>query len=404
MRRALPIPLLSGPVALGLLLSPAPCPAAEPVTLFGGRLSLGGEVSVSYAPRDRGYFNYTDYGHNNLRLFRVDLAAEFRAGSHVGLVADVRSDNLDAPRAYALYLRVRPWRDHAFDVQAGQIPAAFGGFPRRRYLFDNPLVGTPLAYQYLTSLRSDAVPRSADALAARRGLGWLVPYAGASPPSAPGLPLVNAERWDTGVEVRVGSDPVQVSLAVTQGSLCQPRFHDDNPGKQVSGRVTWKPVAGLVAGVSGAIGQYLDRTVTDALPPGLPRAYDQKAAGIDLEWSHGYWIVRAEAVWSAWDVPVIEAPFIDSPLQALGLTVEARFKVAPGLYVAARGDHLGFSDIETTRGPLPWDAPVTRVEAGAGYSVRRYLLLKAVYQFNRRDGGYTRRQESLVAGQLLLWF
>ncbi len=404
MRCAVAIPLLSGPFVLGLLLAPVPCRAGEPLSFFGGRLSLGGEASGAYGTRDRGYFNNTDYGTNNLRLFRLDLAAEFRAGAHLGAVADVRTDNLNSPRAYALFLRVRPWRDRPFDLQVGQIPTVFGAFPRRRYLLDNPLIGTPLAYQYLTSLRADAIPRNANELAARRGLGWRVPYPDVPTPLAPGLPLVNAERWDTGVQVRLGSDPVQLGLSVTQGTLCQPRFHDDNSGKQVSGRVGWKPMAGLTVGLSGAIGPYLESSVTDTLPPELAGSYDQRAAGLDFEWAHGYWIVRAEAVWSAWEMPAIEAPFIDSPLASLGLMLEARFKMAPGLYLAGRVDHLGFSEIVTWRGALPWDAPVTRVEAGVGYSVRRYLLLKAVYQYDHRDGGYTRPEAHLVAGQVMVWF
>ena len=35
-----------------------------------------------------------------------------------------------------------------------------------------------------------------------------------------------------------------------------------------------------------------------------------------------------------------------------------------------------------------WDAPVTRLEAGVGYSVHRNALLKVVYQHNDRDGGF----------------
>jgi hypothetical protein len=404
MSRAVRFPMWSGPVVVGLLLGAPLCPAGEPRSLFGGRLSLGGEMSGAYGTRDRGYFNNTDYGTNNLRLFRLDLAAEVRAGAHLGAAADVRTDNLGKPRAYALYVRVRPWRDRMLDLQAGQIPTVFGAFPRRRYLLDNPLIGTPLAYQYLTSLRSDVVPRNADQLAARRGLGWLVPYPDAPTPLAPGLPLVNVEHWDTGAQVRWGADPVQIAMSVTQGTLSEPRFHDNNGGKQVSGRVGWRPAPGLTVGVSGAIGPYLTRSVTDALPPDLPRRYDQKALGLDLEWASGYWIVRGEAVFNAWDVPVLDAPFIDSPLLALGLTLEARYKILPGLYAAARADRLDFSSIETSNGPLPWDGPVTRVEVGVGYSVHRYVLLKAVYQYNRRAGGYTRHEGNLVAGQVLLWF
>jgi hypothetical protein len=90
-------------------------------------------------------------------------------------------------------------------------------------------------------------------------------------------------------------------------------------------------------------------------------------------------------------------------LRGVGLTGEGRYKVAPGLYVAVRIDHLGFSDIRGSTGKQPWDAPVTRMEGGVGYSLRRNLLLKAVYQRNQRDAGAV-HHDDLGAGQLSFWF
>ena len=37
---------------------------------------------------------------------------------------------------------------------------------------------------------------------------------------------------------------------------------------------------------------------------------------------------------------------------------------------------------------LPWDANLWRGEAGAGYSLRRNVILKGSYQYDRRDGGH----------------
>jgi hypothetical protein len=75
----------------------------------------------------------------------------------------------------------------------------------------------------------------------------------------------------------------------------------------------------------------------------------------------------------------------------------------PGLYAAARVDHLGFSDITGTAGSQSWEAPLSRVEVGGGYYVQRNLVLKLSYQYNTRDGG---RQPTLglPAAQLVYWF
>jgi hypothetical protein len=351
----------------GTCLAAAGAGAAEPVSLLGGRLRLGGEVSGTIAPEDLGWFNYSDYETSSLRLFRVDLAAEARLAPFASVLFDVRSDNLDAPRVYALYLRLRPWAGREIDLQAGLVPPVFGAF-RAGATPHDPLPSVPLAYQYLTNLREDAVPARAEQLVAQRGRGWQVRYPVGSPEPGPGLPLVNAERWDAGVQLRLGREPLSLALAVTQGTLCYPRVSDDNDGKQVSLRLAWTPSPALVAGVSGAVGEFLAQEVRDVLPASAHGTYRQEAAGLDLQWSQGYWILRAEAVWSRWGVPALDETRIEEPLDALGLFAEARYKVRPGLYVAARAERLGFTEVPSAVGPRTWDAPVTRVEVGAGFS------------------------------------
>lgn len=392
---------LMGALAAG---GPPSVATADPLPAAGGWLRVGGEVGLTTAVGDRGWFNETEYRRSTLHLAVFSLSGEARAGDRLALLAEVRSENLDTPNVYALYLRLRPWSGRSFDIQAGRIPPVFGTFARRRYGIDNPLAGLPLAYQYLTTLLPDAVPRDANALLERRGYGWLVDYPLGSPHPSGGMPLVSALRWDTGVQVRVGSEPLEVSAALTQGTLSNPRTRDDNGGKQVSARIAVRPLVGLVLGVSGATGEYLGRDATQGLPPRLSgRPYRQRALGLDVEWSRGYGLVSAEAVWSGWDVPAVSAPFIHGPLQALGVFLEARYKLAPGLYAAARLDHLGFNAIDGSMGRLAWDAPVTRTEAGLGFAVRRNLWLKGVFQHDWRDGGPVRSQ-SIGAAQLAFWF
>jgi hypothetical protein len=389
--------------ALGVCLAAAGALAAEPVSFLGGRVRLGGEVSGTIAPHDLGWFNYSDYEVSSLRLFRVDVAAEAQLAPFASVLFDVRSDNLAAPRVYALYLRLRPWAGRELDLQVGLVPPVFGVFPRRRYAVDNPLPSVPLAYQYLTNLREDAVPSRSEEVVAQRGRGWRVRYPVGSSEAGPGLPLVDSQEWDTGVQLRLGREPLSLALAVTQGTLCYPEVRDGNDGKQVSARLAWTASPSVVAGFSGARGEFLAREVQDVLPASAQGTYRQTAAGLDFQWSSGYWIVRAEAVWSRWTLPALDATRIEEPLDALGLFAEARYKLRPGLYIAARAEHLGFSELPSAVGLRTWDAPVTRVEAGAGFSPWRYVLLKASWQHNWRDGGAV-RENDLVAGQVVLWF
>ena len=380
---------------------------AGPLRSPDGSLLVGGEiVGTVGAPDSTAFFNYTDYEHNALRMFRVAIAGQWRPVAPVAFVAEVRSEDLQHVDAHAAYVRVRPWQAHAFDIQAGRIPPSFGAYGRRAYNADNPLIGYPLAYQYLTSLRADAIPGNADDLLRMRGRGWQPSFPFGSAQLAPGLPVVSAFRWDTGIQARWSGTYVDASGGVTMGSLSDPRVSDNNGGRQVSGRVSVKPVVGLVLGASAARGAWLSREVVALLPDeSRSGRYMQRAVGADAEYSRDYWLVRGEVVWSRWTVPL--AAWTGSlDVDALGLWVEGRYRLTPRLYVAGRADSLGFSKIAGTvfdGERATWDAPVQRLEAGAGWYFQRNLVARAVVQRNWRDGGRV-RSRTFVAGQVAYWF
>jgi hypothetical protein len=381
---------------------------AEPIALAKGRVTIGGDVTATFGSDDPGFFDFTDYEHSALRMLRVDLAATAKVGPHLSLLAEVRTENVDSLTPYALYARIRPWVGRDFDIQVGRIPPTFGAFARRTYAVDNPLIGYPLAYQYLTSLRPDSLPANADELLQKRSLGWKLHYSIGDQNFDRGVALVSAFHWDTGVQLHAASGIVSGAVAVTTGTLANPLFTDDNDGRQVAARVELKPVAGLVLGSSFARGPFVGSSAARAALGDTPAAdashFTQTAWGGDVEYSHAYYLVRAEGIVSDWRMPTVKAPGLNQPLRATSLSIEGRYKIATGLYAAARVDRLGFSDIVGTTTTAPWDAPVTREEIGVGYSIQRNLLLKASYQHNTREAGVLQRIEHLEAAQLVFWF
>jgi len=237
-----------------------------------------------------------------------------------------------------------------------------------------------------------------------RGRGWLTGFSIGNQTLENGVPLVSAFRWDTGVQVHAGTDVIDGTVSVTTGTLSNPRVTDDNSAPQVAVRVGAHPLPGLVLGVSAAQGPFVSSTAArGAVGDGNDKSFTQTAWGADVEYSRGYYLLRAETIWSQWKLPALGAPVIDTPLTAQSTSVEGRYKVRPGLYVAARVDHLGFSDIVGSAGTQSWDAPVTRVEVGAGYSLQRNVLLKVSVQHNTRDGGRVTRS-TLPAIQIVYWF
>ena len=372
-----------------------------PVTLANGAIVIGTDVSVSLTPQDDtegAWFNYTDYEHNALRLFRLAVNADVRITDRVSVLTEIRSENGDAVKPYALYVRVRPWRDRPVDVQAGRIPPTFGAFARREYGPGNPLIGYPLAYQYLTAARADALPASTDDVLRMRARGWRPSYPIGSLDVATGMPLITTFRWDTGVQVRVGPESINASLAVTNGTASDPRTRDTNGGKQVAGRLHWRPSAPFAIGGSAASGAYVaDAALASAtMIEGASRS-SQHALGLDAEYSRDHWMVRGELIWNRWELPTLSRT-----LDATSAFVEGRYKISPGIFVATRIDRLSFSELPSSFGTATWDAPVTRLETGAGYYIRRNLLAKGTYQHNWRDGG-TVTSRGLFAAQLQFW-
>ena len=384
---------------------------SEPIVLANGRVTVSGDVSAGFGSEDPGFFNYTDYEHSALRLLRLDVSTAIKAGPHFTVLGEIRSENLGNVRPYALYLRIRPWTNLDFDIQVGRVPPTFGAFARRTYANDNPLIGYPLAYQYLTTLRPDSIPASADELLRKRSLGWLVKYSLGDQTADHGVPLVSAFRWDTGVQAHAKAGMLSASIAVTAGTVSNPLFSDDNNGRQTAGRLELRPVAGLILGTSLARGPFISQAAARAVAGDMTNAeFTQTAWGADLEYSRAHYLVRAESIVSQWQMPIGPAPpaapqmALQTPLNAMSTSIEGRYKVAPGLYVAARYDHLGFSDESSATATLPWDAPVTRFETGLGYSIQRNLLLKGAWQYNHRDGGVLQQAAHLFAAQLVYWF
>src|SRR5205823_3016679 len=123
----------------------------------------------------------------------------------------------------------------------------------------------------------------------------------------------------------------------------------------IATRVELRPVSGLVAGTSFARGPFVSRAATRAAlgADAESNPYTQTAWGGDVEYSRGYYVLRAETIVSAWRLPAPAVAAaqraIDGDLTAVATSIEARYKLRPGLFAAARYDRLGFSDLTGAR-------------------------------------------------------
>ncbi|HEX7485179.1 MAG TPA: hypothetical protein VF332_03440 [Vicinamibacterales bacterium] len=383
---------------------------SHPITFLGGRLTVSGDGAVSFSTSDHDtYFNYGGYQHDTLRLTRLGVAATLRMGPRVTAVAEVRAEGETTGGAWrgypvSLFLRVRPLRASSLAVAAGIVQPVFGAFMQRRYGTGNLLIGYPLAYQYTTAVRADAIPATADEVLQNHARGWEPYYSIGAGYGVAGLPLVNATGWSPGFTVSAQRSNISAAVAVTQGGLAAPGSVGWNGGWEGTGRVELRPVVGLVVGLSGARGSFVDgrlsSTVATAVANRDPR---ETAFGVDVEYSWGYWLLRMETIVSRRTYPAFRPPYLSDALTAVAIDGEVRYTIRPGLYAAARIGHLSFGTIDGSAGPASWDADVTRIETGLGYSLIRNVLVKAVYQYDRRDSTF-RPSVSLGAAQLVVRF
>lgn len=331
-------------------------------------------------------------------------------------------------------------------IEAGKFVAPFGSFLPRRFAPQNFLYGFPLHYEYRTGLVTNDVPDNNQDLLKARGAGrgdYNQPSANAhidfsasertmSKPfltvanghaAAPaqlltghivsgndGVKVIAKESYITGVQFFGSFSGFGYSVGLANGALSNPADLNVSKRPMIFGRLHVQPAIGLKIGVSAASGGYLNHQLVKSQHSDLqPEKYAQHVAGLDVEYSRGYLVFFGEGVFSRW-----QSPFISGDLDALAFSVEARYKILPRLFVAARYGRLDFSEIADAQdvdadGKLtePWEFPVWRLESGAGYYLSRHALLKAVWQINRTqelNPGSDDPADDLVAVQMTVFY
>lgn len=378
-------PLVAGATALGLAC--AATAGADPMTL-----DVHGLLDVTASSRGPGLeMNYFNAGATSFDAYRLRLFFEGAVTPRVQAYTQLVLDEVNTHPVYGAYVMVTPWPGRDAHLLAGKIPWMIGTYGPRTYSDKKPLIGTPLIYQYHTTLRGDAIPPTADALVSQAGRGQYGVIYGSAASRFRGMPVVYDFCWDAGVAVQGSAAPVEYALAVTNGtpSMMMPS-QDWNEGKSVMGRLGLQPLPMLRAGVSGSYGPYLASALDPLLPAGRSaNHYMQRLYMADFSFENGQVDLKSEGYLNRWMTPTL------GDLDVGGYYAEGRLGLFSGAWAAARWESMRFSDLTTSTGQVtPWNYDVDRLETGLGYRLARGAVVKAVYQLNRihEDDGLDRAE------------
>jgi hypothetical protein len=381
-------------LAAAVLLAPPPAGASD--FHVHGLLDL---VAAEHGEANE--YNALTRGDSPFDAYGVRFFGDVQVSQRLQIFSQVVLRDASSPYVDGAYAMFTPFAERDLHVLGGKIPWPIGTYAPRTYSNKNPLIGSPLLYQYhSTLLWFDLVP-SADALFATAGAGQDgVNYEGYE--EGFGMPVVDDSYWDVGASIVGSQAPFEYALGVVAGTPgWGSTTQDENSGKSMLARIGWAPMPGLRLGVSGAYGPYLVRELQAEMPAGRSvEDYHQKLGMADAEVMWGHLEARAEGARNWWETPTV------GELEVTGGYLELEYRLPVGFFVAGRWDALRFGEITGSDGvPHPWDSDVTRVEGGAGYRFDRNVTGKIVHQHTRLEhplGGD--RRFDLFAAQLSIGF
>lgn len=389
--------------ALAVLLVLAPAAQAADIQLQG-LLDVTASKGTPALELNRLDEDATDFQPYRLRLFAESAIPGGFQAFGVFLFDDALGAQVSG--VYLSYQLGPP--ELGFDVVAGKMPWLIGNRAPRAERDRRSIVGTPVLYQYRTSLRNDAVPGSPDQLLRATGQGVFLPDYG-SGVAEPGMPIVEQANWDVAAVVTWTDGTFEAMAGAENGTPSAPNDGVDwNPGKAFLGRVGFAANPGVRVGASGAIGPYLKSDVNAGLPPDDDSGdFDQKLLMVDVALSRGYAELYAEGAYNIWETPYT------GDLRARAFYTELRYGLSNGIFGAARLDGMDFSNVTRSDGTSrSWDDDLIRIEGALGYRVNRAATVRLTGQQTQyvgdakaeRSANDLRRIFNLFSAQISLKF
>jgi hypothetical protein len=316
---------------------------------------------------------------------RLTLFLDAQVGSQIYFFAQSRLDRGFDPsdhgaevRLDEYALRITPWEDGRFNLQAGTFATVVGNWVPRHLSWENPFINAPLIYENVTPIRDKSAPFSP--LDFIQGLYYYEKYAFNpviwGPSYASGFSVSGRlGRFDYAAEMKNASlSSRPESWHVTEVGFENPTF---------SGRAGFPPNEAWNFGLSASEGPYFRPEAESTLPPGRDIGdYREFVLGQDASFAWRHLQLWAEFYEARFEVPRV------GDADTFAYYVEAKYKFTPQLFGAIRWNQQLFATISDGKGNnVRWSQDLARIDIAATYRFTTHTQLKLQYSFQHETTG-----------------
>jgi hypothetical protein len=314
---------------------------------------------------------------------RLTLFTDAQIGPPVYVFTQVRVDRGFDPSdggarlgldEYAV--RITPWEDGRFSLQAGQFATVVGTWVARHLSWENPFINAPLIYENVTSLEDAHAPDK------------VLLDIGTPDEKYEYQPVIWGPSYATGVSVAGKLGMFDYAAEMKNSSLSSrpevwPITRTDFDHPTFNGHVGFRPNEMWTFGISASDGTYFRPEAMPTLPFGRDIGdYHERLLGQDISFAWHHWQVWAEFFEARFEIP----GFTDGDTFAYYL--EIKYKFTPQFFAAVRWNQQFFSDVTNVNGDTaPWGRDLWRADIAAGYRFTEHTQLKVQYSFQRDNYG-----------------
>ena len=373
------------------------------IAAFGDdlRARLSGTIDIEFYNFQQPAPGLIDSEIDNLFNPRLTLFLDAQLGSQIYFFAQMRVDRGFDPSDHGAQvrldeyaLRITPWQDGRFTLQAGKFATVIGNWVPRHLSWDNPFINAPLVYENVTAIQDKYAPYSplyfiyAPYYYGKYAFNPVI----WGPSYASGISISGRlGRFDYAAEIKNASlSSRPESWNFTENGLENPTF---------SARVGFRPNEAWNFGVSASDGAYFRQEAERTLPPGRDiDDYREFVLGQDASFAWRHLQVWAEFYEARFEVPRV------GDADTFAYYFEAKYKFTPQLFGALRWNEQLFSNIpDGAGGQVRWSQDLWRIDVAAGYRFTSHIQLKLQYSFQHETTG-PRDDNHLVAAQLTVRF